>query len=100
GVIVPFLLIAVMVFLANRWFWTGRQRPERHKIGKLQTASMIGAIAGYDGILGPGAGTFFLSYFEKIGFKTVEANAMTKVFNLSSNLGALIYFASTSHVIW
>ncbi len=61
---------------------------------------MIGVIATYDGLLGPGTGTFFLSAFERLGLRTITANAMTKIFNLASNVGALLWFASQGRLIW
>ena len=104
----PVMLVAVMAFLSKRWIYDEIQ----HKIRKTKpiqrdpkapthgTRAAVGAIACYDGLFGPGAGSFFLTYLEKHGYKTVTANALTKVLNLSSNVGALAWFAISGRILW
>lgn len=59
------------------------------------------AIGYYDGILGPGTGTFLIIVFATVlGTEFVRSAAMAKVLNLGSNLGALAWFASTGSVLW
>lgn len=114
-VLVPCLLFLVMAFMLKRWFWDEpRQRlrgtRERHDFesesriqAKLFHPAALGAtlgIAGYDGLLGPGTGSFFMSLFEHLGLRTLTANAITKIFNLASNIGALLWFASQGRLIW
>ncbi|MET0197403.1 MULTISPECIES: TSUP family transporter [Nocardiaceae] len=60
-----------------------------------------GAFGFYDGILGPGTGTFFIIAFATLlGTEFVRSAAMAKVLNLGSNVGALAFFAITGHVLW
>ncbi|SNS19734.1 TSUP family transporter [Rhodococcoides kyotonense] len=60
-----------------------------------------GGFGFYDGILGPGTGTFFIIAFATmLGTEFVRSAAMAKVLNLGSNLGALTFFAVTGHVLW
>lgn len=60
-----------------------------------------GGFGFYDGILGPGTGTFFIIAFATLlGTEFVRSAAMAKVLNLGSNVGALIFFAITGHVLW
>ncbi len=60
-----------------------------------------GGFGFYDGILGPGTGTFFIIAFATmLGTGFVRSAAMAKVLNLGSNVGALVFFAVTGHVIW
>lgn len=116
GLLIPLLLVGVMVFMLKRWFWDEKNKkkkkrdanlgpedmdpnPERKLIHPKPIAGIVG-IAAYDGMFGPGTGTFFLSWLEGFGVRTITANAMTKVFNLSSNIGALIYFALHGRVAW
>ncbi|GAA2711965.1 sulfite exporter TauE/SafE family protein [Micromonospora olivasterospora] len=58
-------------------------------------------IALYDGLIGPGTGTFLvLAFTALIGADFVHASAMAKVVNAGTNLGALVVFAATGHVWW
>nr|WP_206038392.1 TSUP family transporter [Rhodococcus sp. HNM0569] len=64
----------------------------------LLTAALVGY---YDGILGPGTGTFLIiSFATLLGTSFVRSAAMAKVLNLGSNIGALTFFAATGHVWW
>ena len=58
-------------------------------------------IAFYDGVMGPGTGTFLiiaLTAFVGTGF--LESSAQAKVINCGTNLGALAVFATQGHVLW
>ena len=58
-------------------------------------------IALYDGLIGPGTGTFLVLAFTAIlGSDFVHASAMAKVVNAGTNLGALVVFGLTGHVWW
>jgi uncharacterized membrane protein YfcA len=60
-----------------------------------------GLIAAYDGLVGPGTGTFLvLSFTTLIGADYVHGSAMAKLVNTGTNLGALVVFAATGHVLW
>ncbi|WP_407664038.1 TSUP family transporter [Microvirga alba] len=59
------------------------------------------AIGFYDGIFGPGAGSFYmLAFVTLLGYGVVRATAHTKLLNLASNCGSLTLFAATGMVIW
>ena len=47
----------------------------------------------YDGFLGPGTGSFWMfAFMFFLGFDILKATAHTKVFNLTSNVVALVFF--------
>jgi uncharacterized membrane protein YfcA len=47
----------------------------------------------YDGLLGPGTGTFWtMAFMLGLGFNMVRATAYTKVMNFGSNIGSLVMF--------
>lgn len=74
--------------------------PSRRKFA-LVVFLAAGGFGFYDGILGPGTGTFFIIAFATfLGTEFVRSAAMAKVLNLGSNVGALAFFAATGHVIW
>ena len=64
--------------------------------------AMIGAVIGlYDGLVGPGTGTFFIIAFVAVsGFAFLEASAYAKLANAATNLAAIGVLASSNHVLW
>ena len=59
------------------------------------------AIGFYDGIFGPGAGSFYmLAFVMLLGYGVVRATAHTKLLNFSSNLGSLLLYSATGAVVW
>ena len=63
---------------------------------------MMGAIVGfYDGILGPGTGSFLtMGFVALFGLGVTRAAGHTKLLNLASNLGALTLFIPSGDVMW
>jgi len=60
-----------------------------------------GAIAFYDGMIGPGTGTFLiLAFTALLGVDFLHGSAMAKVVNVATNLGAFVVFAAGGHVLW
>ncbi|MGI5165168.1 TSUP family transporter [Spirillospora sp. CA-253888] len=58
-------------------------------------------IAFYDGLVGPGTGTFLVIAFTTLlGSDFVNASANAKIINTGTNLGALAVFAAQGHVLW
>ncbi len=64
----------------------------------LTVAPLIGC---YDGMFGPGAGSFYmLGFVALLGYGVVKATAQTKVANFASNIAALATLSLTGHVYW
>ncbi len=60
-----------------------------------------GAIALYDGMIGPGTGTFLiLAFTALLGVDFLHGSAMAKVVNVATNFGAFVVFAAGGHVLW
>ncbi|EFF82023.1 hypothetical protein HMP0015_2498 [Acinetobacter haemolyticus ATCC 19194] len=60
-----------------------------------------GVIGFYDGIFGPGSGSFLLFLFVKVfGFDFLSASASAKVVNLGTFSAALLFFIPTGHILW
>jgi uncharacterized membrane protein YfcA len=60
-----------------------------------------GAIAFYDGAIGPGTGTFLVLAFTSImGADFLHGSAMAKLVNTGTNLGALVVFGFFGHIDW
>lgn len=63
---------------------------------------LIGFTIGvYDGVLGPGTGSFLvIAFVSIIGFSFLQASATAKVINWATNFGALVYFIPDGQVVW
>lgn len=59
------------------------------------------AIGFYDGIFGPGTGTFLMAVLVGVlGFGFLNASAIAKFTNVATNLAAIIIFAKHGAIIW
>lgn len=70
--------------------------------GHRWAAAGIGLVLGaYDGLLGPGTGTFLvISLVSVLGYAFLPASAIAKIANFATNAGALIFFVPYGAVIW
>ncbi len=70
--------------------------------GKLPAAFGIGLLVGfYDGLVGPGTGTFLILMFTMIlGLEAVLASGTAKLVNLASNAAALIAMVLSGNVLF
>jgi uncharacterized protein len=66
------------------------------------TAAGVGAVIGfYDGILGPGTGSFLVfAMVSLLGYDFLNASAKAKIVNVATNLGALLFFVPDGSVFW
>ncbi|OMQ16757.1 hypothetical protein A7K94_0200440 [Modestobacter sp. VKM Ac-2676] len=65
-------------------------------------AAVTGAAIGfYDGVLGPGTGSFLVfAMVSLLGYDFLNASAKAKIVNVATNLGALLFFAPYGAVLW
>ena len=97
---VPLVLIGVALYFA---FGHRAREEERHARLSFPAfvALVIPPLAVYDGLFGPGTGMFMMIGFVTLqGRHLVEANALTKLSNTSSNLGAFFGFLATGNIDW
>ena len=97
------ILVAVAVFVTVRPQMGLIEAPEKRTAVRRGIAVAVtgGLIAVYDGLIGPGTGTFLvLAFTTLIGADFVHGSAMAKIINTATNLGALVVFAATGHVAW
>ena len=64
-------------------------------------AALGGGIGFYDGLLGPGTGTFLvMGLVAVLGYAFLEASAKAKIVNAETNLGALAVFTAQGAPLW
>jgi len=99
GVVIALPMVAALV-LRNRTL-----TPKRSLMTEkwaLPACFAIGLVIGvYDGLIGPGTGTFLiLAYVTLLGDEALRAGGTAKLVNLSTNLGSLISLVSTGNVLY
>ncbi|MEV4218437.1 MULTISPECIES: TSUP family transporter [Nonomuraea] len=101
AVMVILLGVAAFVTLRPALGATGQpQLRTRRRVALAVGVAGLG-IAFYDGIMGPGTGTFLIIAFTTIiGLDFVSASASAKIINTGTNLGALLVFGWQGHVLW
>ncbi len=99
---VLFMLIVIAIYtLLKKQF--GQVHIQQEITNKMLLIAGIGglAIGFYDGIFGPGTGSFFIFYFLrylKVDF--LHASALSKIGNFMTNFAALSFFIPTGHVLF
>jgi len=99
-ILVVLVLVALYTYL-NKQF--GIHQEKTHTLMKqVLLAGLFGLIIGfYDGLIGPGTGSFLILVFIAIlGFDFIGASAHAKIVNIATNLAAIIYFSSTGHILF
>lgn len=100
GTAIPFLLIAIALFFAFKPNLSDSDSTQRITPA-LFAVTAVPFVALYDGIFGPGAGSFYMLGFVLLaGFGMLKATAHTKLLNLGSNLGSLAVFAINGAILW
>lgn len=96
----PILLIAIALYFAFRK-GVGDADRDRRLTPFLFGILIVPAIGFYDGVFGPGAGSFFMLAFVALaGFGILKATAHTKLLNFASNAGGLVGFAIFGAIAW
>ena len=100
--IVVSLLIAVLIYTWKRPQLGQIELLRQSEPLRLKIAAAAALIIGfYDGLIGPGAGSFLvLTLVAILGFAFLAASAIAKVVNVATNLGAIIVFGANGEIIW
>ena len=100
SVAVPVMLIAIALY-----FLIAPKLSDDDRHARLQFSIFVpvmGAIVGfYDGVFGPGTGSFLtMGFVALFGLGVTRAAGNTKILNLASNLGALTLFIPSGDIVW
>ncbi|OCW57611.1 TSUP family transporter [Hoeflea olei] len=96
----PFLLVAIALYFAFKPNMDDIDRARR--LSPFLFGLLVVPLVGfYDGVFGPGTGSFFMLAFVTLaGYGLLKATAHTKLLNFASNLGAFAIFASVGVIAW
>ena len=98
--LVPVLLLGIALYFATARRIRNEDAAARLTPG-LFAVSLAPAVGFYDGVFGPGAGSFYMiGFVGLLGLGIVRATAHTKLANAASNLGSLGLFALQGAVVW
>ncbi len=100
----------ILVMLIGVWLWTWL-KPAMGTVEQLRWEGQrrhygVAVIAGlgigfYDGLIGPGTGSFLLIVLVAgLGLSFLKASATAKIVNVGTNIAALIIFGFTGSVLW
>ncbi|MCF7698488.1 TSUP family transporter [Loktanella sp. M215] len=96
----PVLLIGIALFFALKPGLNDIDRAQRIAPGVF-ALTIVPLVAFYDGLIGPGAGAFYMLGFVALaGYGVLRATAHTKLLNLASNLGGITIYALVAHPWW
>ncbi|CDX44475.1 conserved membrane hypothetical protein [Mesorhizobium sp. SOD10] len=98
--ILPLLLIAIALYFALKPNMDDVDRAER--LSPFLFGLIIPPLVGfYDGVFGPGAGSFYMLAFVTLaGYGVLKATAHTKLLNFASNIGGFVVFAAVGVIDW
>ncbi|AOM81036.1 sulfite exporter TauE/SafE family protein [Pedobacter steynii] len=100
AVLVILILVAVYTYF-NKKFGV-HQEKEHTVLQQVLIGLLFGFVIGfYDGLIGPGTGTFFiLAFIALMGYDFLHASAGAKLINMATNIAAICYFGSTGHILY
>jgi len=88
--------VAMIMLLKKR-----KNHKETIQITKKRTILSTTPIGFYDGLLGPGTGTYMaISMNRYLGINFLHSTATAKVLNLGTNFGAVVAFIIAGKVLW
>ncbi|WP_297107440.1 TSUP family transporter [uncultured Devosia sp.] len=100
NVAVPVALIAIALYFLFAPKLSDADKTARLSFGPF--VPLLGfAIGFYDGVFGPGTGSFFtIGFVLLFGLGVTRATGSTKALNVTSNLAALAIFIPQGQVVW
>ncbi|MFT3857400.1 MAG: TSUP family transporter [Aquabacterium sp.] len=98
----PFILGAVWLYTLWRKDMGRHHAPHPSATTETALATLIGGGIGfYDGVFGPGTGSFFVFALVRVlGWDFLHASAAAKRLNFATNVAALAWFIPHGHVVW
>jgi uncharacterized protein len=100
-VIFGMLIIVALYTYSKKDFGTASIKNHTKKNEWLYAGLFALLIGFYDGFIGPGAGSFLVLFFISVlGFDFLKASAHAKFVNLATNMGSILFFGRTGHILF
>ncbi|SDP14751.1 TSUP family transporter [Desulforhopalus singaporensis] len=100
SLVIPVVLVVIAVYFLlfpQRSVVSSEPRMGR----KLYRSLVVPAVGWYDGMFGPGTGSFFaLAGVALRGLRLVESTAVAKTLNFATNIASLLVFLLGGKVVW
>ena len=100
-------LILILLVLVGLYTWRKpdlglSERLRYTHLTRLWIVAACGLVIGfYDGIFGPGTGTFLVFLLViVVGYEFLKASATAKLVNIATNFGAIVTFQLGGHIWW
>jgi len=94
------ILVAIYTYRKKN-FGTATRKSLPAKLELFYCVAFAPIIGFYDGFMGPGAGSFLVLFFiSTLGFDFLKASAHAKFVNLATNIGSILYFGQTGHILF
>jgi len=98
--VLPAMLVVIALYFAFKPDMSDVDRAQRIS-PFLFGVTIVPLIGFYDGLFGPGTGSFFMLAFVALaGYGVLKATAHTKLLNFASNVGSLLFFSAAGVVVW
>ena len=96
------LIVGMAIYTFVKKDFGALARPKSIGLRERVLAVLIGSAIGfYDGLFGPGTGSFLIFLFIRFfAFDFLQASASSKFVNLATNVAALIFFAPAGKVLY
>ena len=98
--IIPMVLLLIVVyFIASPLM--KKKSNKNHLSNRAYKNRVVPAIGFYDGMFGPGTGSFFaLAGVSCKGHDLITSTAIAKSLNFATNVASLIVFFTAGHIVW
>jgi len=100
-VVLALLIVMAGYTFVKKDFGTARDERVIAPRDHFLAITIGGAIGFYDGLFGPGTGSFLMFLFVRVfAFDFLQASACAKLVNLATNIAALIFFVPAGKVLY
>lgn len=98
--VIPLVLLLIAIYFILSPFMASKRKEPRLSREKYQRM-IVPLIGWYDGMFGPGAGSFFALAGVSLRAKgLIDATAVAKTLNFATNIGSLCIFLLVGKVMW
>jgi hypothetical protein len=99
------VIIPIVISCIGLYFLLAPVVDDKNKLAKVSARryknTVVPIIGAYDGVFGPGTGSFFTLAGRALRAQSfLEATAIAKTLNFSTNIASLLVFLFAGHVIW